>query len=89
MPDQTFLTMQSNVDLSYTIYCMPASEKSNSKGALTLSCNLCRNLSRNFVATQVVSEIARCNMPRNHKVMHKVESSFFFATIVATLPCIF
>ena len=37
------------------------------KGAVTL-CNLSRNLSRNFVATQVESEIARCNIPRNHKV---------------------
>ena len=30
--------------------------------------HLCRNLSRNFVATQAASEAARCNMPRNHKI---------------------
>ena len=38
------------------------------KGAVAL-CNLSRILSRNFVATQVAREIAKCNMPGNHKVM--------------------
>ena len=34
------------------------------KGAVTLC-----DLSRNFAATQVASEVARCNMPRNLKVV--------------------
>ena len=37
------------------------------KGAVTIR-NLCHNLSRNFVATQVASEISRRNTPRYHKV---------------------
>ena len=45
------------------------------------------NYSRNFVATQVASEIKRWNMPRNHEVrqrfllqeaLHEVESVFTF-----------
>ena len=51
-------------------------------------------MSRNFVATQVASEITSCNMPRNHKVTQhfcckeyykKYNPVLLFATIAATL----
>ena len=53
------------------------------KGAVTL-CNLSRNLSRDFVATQVASEGVTCLAtikPRNifsQEALHKVESSSTF-----------
>ena len=53
--------------------------------AVTL-CSLCLNLSGNFVATQVASEIAERNMPRSLQIMqlflqetlHHVESGSTF-----------